>query len=148
MDKKTLDELINNINDKIFKSTFQQKESAIEYLQTFLSNVASKLNLDDLTLKDTNFVSDELEEYFSDVVFETTLKDENLKNKIRVILLFEHKKGIESYFDLYLQLLSYIALIWKQDREEKRSPTIIIPLVINQSKRRIRSEERRVGKEC
>ena len=140
MDKKTLDELINNINDKIFKSTFQQKESAIEYLQTFLSTVASKLNLDDLTLKDTNFVSDELEEYFSDVVFETTLKDEKLKNKIRVILLFEHKKGIDSYFDLYLQLLSYIALIWKQDREEKRSPTIVIPLVINQSKRRIKQK--------
>ena len=30
MDKKAFDEFINNINDKIFKSTFQQKE--INYL--------------------------------------------------------------------------------------------------------------------
>ena len=85
-------------------------------------------------------MSSELEEYFSDVIFETTLRDKSLKNKIRVVLLFEHKKGIESYFDLYLQLLLYISLIWKQDRDEKRSPTVVIPLVINQSKRKIKQK--------
>ena len=140
MDKKALEELINNINDKIFKSTFQQKESVVEYLKTFLATIAEMLDLDNLTLKDTNFISEELEEYFSDVIFETTLKDKKVKNNIRVILLFEHKKGIDSYFDLFLQLLFYIALIWKQDRNEKRSPTVVIPLVINQSKRRIKQK--------
>ena len=140
MDKKAFDELINNINDKIFKTAFKQKESVIEYLQIFLTDIASKLDLENLMLSDTNFVSEDLEEYFCDVVFETTLKDEHLKNKIRVILLFEHKKGIDSYFDLYLQLLFYIALIWKHDRKERRSPTIVLPLVINQSKRRIKQK--------
>jgi predicted transposase/invertase (TIGR01784 family) len=140
MDKQTLDELINNINDKIFKSTFTQTPSAIEYMNTFLKSVADKLDLDNLILKDTNFVSQELEEYFSDVVYETTLKDPKLKNKIRVILLFEHKKVIESYFDLFLQLLHYIVLIWKQDRAEKRSPTIVIPLVINQGNKKLKEK--------
>jgi predicted transposase/invertase (TIGR01784 family) len=140
MDKQTLDELINNINDKIFKSTFTQTPSAIEYLNTFLKSVADTLDLDNLILKDTNFVSEELEEYFSDVVYETTLKDPKLKNKIRVILLFEHKKVIESYFDLFLQLLHYIVLIWKQDRAEKRSPTIVIPLVINQGNKKLKEK--------
>ena len=130
-------DFINNINDKIFKATFKQKASAVEYLTVFLSTIAEQLDLDNLILSDTNFVSDELEEYFSDVIFETTLKNKNLKNAIRVILLFEHKKGINSYFDLYLQLLSYIVMIWKQDRSQRKSPIIVIPLVINQGKKRI-----------
>jgi predicted transposase/invertase (TIGR01784 family) len=140
MNKPTFAELINNINDKIFKSTFTQTPSAVEYLNTFLTSVADKLDLENMILKDTNFVSEELEEYFSDVVYETTLKDPKLKNRIRVILLFEHKKVIESYFDLLLQLLHYIVLIWKQDRAEKRSPTIVIPLVINQGKKRLKEK--------
>ena len=55
MEKADFDELINNINDKIFKSTFQQKESAIEYLQTFVSAVADRIDLENLTLGDTKF---------------------------------------------------------------------------------------------
>lgn len=68
-------DFINNINDKIFKATFKQKASAVEYLTVFLSTIAEQLDLDNLILSDTNFVSDELEEYFSDVIFETTLKN-------------------------------------------------------------------------
>ncbi len=140
MDKQTFSDFINNINDKIFKAVFKNKPSAVEYLQVFASSIADNIDLENLSLADTNFLGDELDEYFSDVVFETTLKNPDVKNKIRVVLLFEHKKGIGSYFDLFLQLLSYIVMIWKDDRKARRSPTIVIPFVINQSKRHIKEK--------
>jgi Putative transposase, YhgA-like len=143
MDKQALLDLINNSNDKSFKTTFTYKPAAVEYLETFLSDVASKLDLEQLTLKDTNFIAEDLDEYYSDVIYETYLKPvegQEAKNLIRIILLFEHKKGIDSYFDLFLQIIIYIVSIWKQDRKESRPPTIIIPLVINQSKRHIKQK--------
>jgi hypothetical protein len=143
MNEQTFAELINNINDKIFKTTFQYKATAVEYLQVFLSDVAEQLDLEALTLKDTNFLDEGLEEYFSDVVYETYLKPTpttRFKNAVRVVLLFEHKKGIDTYFDLFLQILIYIVSIWKQDRQEKRSPTLVLPLIVNQSLRKIKDK--------
>ena len=137
MNKQDFEELLNNINDKVFKSCFQYQPTAVEYLQVFVSSVAELLDLEHLALKDTNFVNADLEEYFCDVVYETKLKPtpnaKGSKHEVRVILLFEHKKGIKSYFDLFLQLLTYICAVWTQDRNAKRSPTIVVPLVINQS---------------
>jgi Putative transposase, YhgA-like len=135
------EELINNINDKVFKATFQNKEAAVEYLERFVTQLATMLDLENMTLSDTNFVSEGLEEYFCDVVYETHIKlKRKSKNLVRVILLFEHKKGIKSYFDLFLQLLGYIVAVWKQDRSEDRQPTIVIPLVINQGKQTLKAK--------
>lgn len=137
MTEEDFKELLNNINDKVFKTCFQYQPTAVEYLQVFVSSIAALLDLEHLAIKDTNFVNAELEEYFCDVVYETKLKPlpntKGSKHEVRVILLFEHKKGIKSYFDLFLQLLIYICSVWTQDRNAKRSPTIVIPLVINQS---------------
>jgi Putative transposase, YhgA-like len=143
MNKQALLELINNPNDKTFKTTLTYKPAAVEYLETFLSSVAAKLDMDQLTIKDTNFIAEELEEYYSDVIYETYLKPvegQDVKNLIRIILLFEHKKSIDSYFDLFLQIIIYIVSVWKQDRKESRPPTLVIPLVINQSKRHIKQK--------
>jgi predicted transposase YdaD len=143
MNKQALLDLINNPNDKTFKTTLTHKPAAVEYLETFLSSIASKLDMEQLTIKDTNFIAEELEEYYSDVIYETYLKPEegqDVKNLIRIILLFEHKKSIDSYFDLFLQIIIYIVSVWKQDRKESRPPTIVIPLVINQSKRHIKQK--------
>ena len=71
MNKQDFEELLNNINDKVFKSCFQYQPTAVEYLQVFVSAVAELLDLEHLTLKDTNFVNADLEEYFCDVVYET-----------------------------------------------------------------------------
>ena len=142
MNEQNLEELLNNINDKVFKSCFQYQPTAVEYLQVFVSSIAALLDLEHLTLKDTNFVNADLEEYFCDVVYETKLKPlsnaKGSKHEVRVILLFEHKKGIKSYFDLFLQLLIYICAVWTQDRNSKHSPTIVIPLVINQSIKKLK----------
>ena len=135
MDKQLIETFIDRINDKLAKVILQNKESAVEYLEVFLSDIAESLDLEGMTLKDTNLIDDQLGEYFCDAVYETYLKPEvgeEEKRKIRIVLLFEHKTSIESYFDLFLQLIGYIVLLWKKDRAAKLPPTIVIPLVINQ----------------
>jgi predicted transposase YdaD len=134
---------IERSNDKCFKGAMRLKPTAIEYMREFCPEVAAQIELDDLTLKDTNFINETLEEFYSDVIYETYLKEtkppppdetdkEKEKRKTRIILLFEHKKGIGSYFDLFLQILTYIVNIWTEDRKHEKKPSIIIPLLVNQ----------------
>ena len=53
-------------------------------------------------------------------------------------MLFEHKKTIRSYFLLFLQLLEYLIFIWKEDIRHNRKPSIIIPIVVYQSKKALK----------
>lgn len=56
MDRELIDNLIDRINDKIFKIVFQNKESAIEYLETFLSDIAQSLDLEFAKKHSTKFI--------------------------------------------------------------------------------------------
>ena len=135
MNEELVETFIDRINDKLFKVILQEKNAAIEYLEVFLTEIAESLDLEGMTLQDANLLDEHLGEYFCDAIYETHLKQEageESPRKIRVILLFEHKTSIDSYFDLFLQLLGYIVLLWKKDRANKLPPTIVIPLVINQ----------------
>ena len=135
MNEELVETFIDRINDKLFKVILQEKNAAIEYLEVFLTDIAESLDLEGMTLQDANLLDEHLGEYFCDAIYETHLKQEEgeeTPRKMRVILLFEHKTSIDSYFDLFLQLLGYIVLLWKKDRANKLPPTIVIPLVINQ----------------
>jgi Putative transposase, YhgA-like len=138
---ENFDDFINNIFDKIFKLFFTHKQVAVDCLTHFVDKkIVDKLDLDQMTLKDTNFISKNLAEYYSDVIYETTLKEpldvlpqKNEKQKARVILVWEHKKGIISYFNLFVQLLIYKTKQYEEDIKEKREPTLVIPIIVNQS---------------
>ena len=69
-------------------------------------------------------------------VYRTSLKKPTKKRKkpVAIVLLFEHKKSIRSYFLLFLQLLDYMVLIWKEDWHNKKRPSVIIPIVVYQGK--------------
>jgi Putative transposase, YhgA-like len=144
--------IIDRSNDKLFKGVMGLKPSAIEYMEQFCPEVANLIELDNLSLKDTNFINETLEEFFSDVIYETYLKEtqpsppletekEKEKRRARIILLFEHKKGIDSYFDLFLQILTYIVRIWTEDRKLELKPSIIIPLLVNQAFRPLKADK-------
>jgi Putative transposase, YhgA-like len=95
-------------------------------------------------LDNTNYVNKDFEEYYSDVVYRTSLKsnpEDKKKKKVAVALLYEHKKTIISYFSLFLQLLEYIIFIWRTDLSNKRKPSIIIPIVVFQGKKGLRVKE-------
>ena len=70
------EDFITHIHDKIFKLFFQRTVVMIECLTGFCPpSVVETLDLEQLTLKDTNFITKNLKEYFSDVIYETHLKD-------------------------------------------------------------------------
>jgi hypothetical protein len=99
-------------------------------VETFLKAVLPKelqhqLDLKEITLDPTTYVSDEYKSSMSDIVAKCRTKMGNVP--VDIYFLFEHK----SYQDkgVFMQLLKYMHLMWQQDHEEKRLPRIIIPVV-------------------
>lgn len=143
------EEIIHHAGDKGFKAIMQVKESALEYMEKFFPKLYAHLDLDNFELDTTNYVKKDFKEFYSDVVYQTSLKStDNSKNKtkkrrkpVKIVLLFEHKKAIDSYFLLILQLLEYIVIIWRNDVQNQRKPSVIIPIVVYQGKKGLKPKE-------
>jgi hypothetical protein len=137
------DNLLHHAGDKGFKVMMKEKASAIELMEKFAPEIHKHLDLEDFELDNTDYVNKDFEEYYSDVVYRTRLKNSpnRRKKSIAIALLFEHKKTIRSYFMLFLQLLEYMLFIWKQDLLNKRSPSIIIPIVIYQGSKGLKIKD-------
>ena len=130
MSKKKQDKTkqnITNVHDKFFKDSFSRLEVAQSFIEElFPQELKDKINLNDLKRISESFIDDELEEYFSDIIYQTNLSNQ----ETLVTLLFEHK----SYTVLFphIQLLQYILNIWKQEiRDGKTVLSLVIPIVIH-----------------
>ncbi len=101
-----------NPHDKFFKSIFSQKEYAREFLEkTTPQEMIEHLNLDTLQLDPTDYVDENLQEYFADVVYNCEYKISGNKAKqIKISFIFEHKSYKEHI--PYLQLLRYMLNVW------------------------------------
>lgn len=147
------DTALHHPNDVGFKTVFQHEEAALEYLQEFCPDLVAHLDLQVFHLDTTAYVNQQFEEYFSDVVYRTQLKEPHVKEgaskktvskkklAAAVVLLFEHKKSIRSYFLMFLQLLEYIIFIWRQDMSNKKKPSLVIPIVVYQGKKGLQVKE-------
>jgi hypothetical protein len=137
------DDFIHHGSDKGFKTVMKIKASALEYLRVFFPKLYVLIDIEQFELDNTNYIKEDFDEFYSDVVYRTYLKDTPKKRKkaISIVLLFEHKKSIESYFLLFLQLLDYIVLIWREDVKNKRKPSIIVPIVMYQGKKGIKPKQ-------
>ena len=118
---------IQNPHDKFFKETMGNVETAKDFLENYLpKSIIQVVNLDTLEPQKDSFVSPELEESFSDLLFQVEI----LGKESYLYILFEHK----SYRDkgLALQLLKYMVEIWeaKMNKESIQGLPIIIPLVM------------------
>ncbi|HRF41699.1 MAG TPA: Rpn family recombination-promoting nuclease/putative transposase, partial [Saprospiraceae bacterium] len=61
---------VHNPHDRFFKSLMHNRETAIAFLEEFLPDeVKEVLDLQSLELANTTFLTDELKQYFSDIVF-------------------------------------------------------------------------------
>jgi predicted transposase/invertase (TIGR01784 family) len=130
MSKKKKDKTkqnISNVHDKFFKDSFSRLEVAQSFIdELFPQEIKEKLNLQDLKRVSESFIDEELEEYFSDIIYQTNLSEQ----ETLVTLLFEHK----SYTVLFphIQLLQYILNIWKQEiKDGKTVLSLVIPIVIH-----------------
>lgn len=78
----------NNPHDRLIRETFQDKKEVITFFKSTLPpEVVQLLDLENLELSESSFISEELKQEQTDLLFQIPLKSEN---KANVYLLFEH----------------------------------------------------------
>jgi predicted transposase/invertase (TIGR01784 family) len=120
---------LDNIHDKFFKKVFSEKKNINTFLKIALPKpLQAHLNFNKLKIDSTGYVSNDIKEYFSDIVIKTEIiADEQKKHPSDIYILFEHK----SYSDkkIFFQLLRYMYLMWEMDMKANKPLRAIIPLV-------------------
>jgi predicted transposase/invertase (TIGR01784 family) len=118
---------INNENDKFFKGMMSLQIVVRAYAEQFLpKDRLDKLDLDTLELDTTSYITDELSEYFSDMVWTCRFKNSNRKAKIA--FLHEHKSYKPNY--PHFQLLDYIRGSWKAQLAQNKTPILMVPIIL------------------
>ena len=121
-----MNEKLNNPHDKFFKALLSDKSSAITFLQFCLPpEQLSLLDLDSIVLTNTNFISPELEESFSDIILQVGLKDK--AEDCYISILLEHKSYKDPYVDF--QVMYYLAQAYYRQIKNKEPLKLILPIV-------------------
>jgi predicted transposase/invertase (TIGR01784 family) len=117
---------INNPHDKFIKDLFSEKEMAVSFFESYLpKDVLAILDLNTLDYPTTNFITSDLEEYFSDIVFRVKSKNEG--TEFFVSILIEHK----SYPDklTLFQIGSYLCNGYINQAKQGQDFHVIIPMI-------------------
>ena len=125
-------------HDEFFKASFGRLEIARDYLEQLLpQDVHQTLDLSQLERMNGAWVTPELEEYFSDVVYRCPLKEG--KSKVWISFLFEHKSSIDVF--PHLQLLRYLLDAWQEQHKQKQPLSPIVPIVVYHGLRKWRKRD-------
>jgi len=139
---------IANPHDRFFREVFSRLDLSREFLSKQLpAAIAASLDFMTLDLRPGSFLDEELQQYFSDLLFRVNLQT---GHPAYVYILLEHKSYVEWFTGL--QLLRYKVEIWEQVRKEQKAKAEqrgksnkkqkraklppIFPLVIYQQKRK------------
>ena len=124
-------------HDEFFKASFGRKDIALDYLRSMLpAALHQELDLDRLERINGSFVSPELQETFSDVVYQCPLN--RREQSVKISFIFEHKSNPESR--PHLQLLRYMLDAWAEQlkhykqKKQRNKATLnpIIPILVYQ----------------
>jgi len=122
---------IENINDNFIRKVLSETANAATFLKVTLpETVRQSLDLTDIVLDPTSYISDAYKESLSDMVFKCRTQAE--KTPVDVYVLFEHKSHQDK--KVLMQLLRYMYLMLQKDSDEKKPPRAIIPLVFYHGK--------------
>jgi predicted transposase/invertase (TIGR01784 family) len=125
-------------HDEFFKASFGRLEIARDYLEQLLpQNVHQTLDLSQLERMNGAWVTPELEEYFSDVIYRCPLKEG--KSKVWISFLFEHKSSPDGF--PHLQLLRYLLDAWQEQHKQKQPLSPIVPIVVYHGLRKWRKRD-------
>ncbi len=116
---------LHSPHDALIRSMFREKEEAISFFKSTLSEkVIPLLVWEDLKLSNSSYVSPNLKQSHSDLLFQIPLHS---GEDISIYILFEHK----SYLDtgIYIQLLGYLAEIYRDQIRNKKNLSVVIPFV-------------------
>ena len=121
---------ITNPHDLIFKQTESHIKNATDYIKgTCPKELVKNLDFTTLELEESSYITNELKEYFSDLVYNCQYKG---KTNIKITLLFEHKSYKPEY--PHIQILQYKINIWKAQLKGKLPLTIVIPVLFYHGK--------------
>ncbi|MEW5816015.1 MAG: Rpn family recombination-promoting nuclease/putative transposase [Spirochaetota bacterium] len=127
---------IQNPHDKFFKEIFSVRENALDFIQGILpSDIITKFDLTSLTLDQNNYVDERLDEYFSDLVYTCTFSS---NRQLTIAFLFEHKSFPARY--PHLQILRYMLNIWEAAIRNRKTPPLVIPIIVYHGKKRWKKE--------
>lgn len=126
---------VNNIHDKLFRATFSHAREVATLIRHFFpKELAAQIDLASLKNENTSFVNEDLQEYFSDLIYSCAFGTG--KERVLISLLLEHKSYV---VNPYPQLLRYLVegydYQYKQFQKKKKEKEpfkyrVIIPVII------------------
>lgn len=122
---------LTNPHDRFFKEALSQQDAAVDFLRHYLpAQVTELLDLASVQLVKDSFVDPELQEHFSDLLYEVRLVEDG--SGAYVYVLFEHK----SYSDprVAFQLLRYMVQVWEYALRQRAKLWPIVPVVLYHGK--------------
>ncbi len=114
-------------HDAFFKSSFSYPDVAQTYIRSFLPlSLVKNLDLDKMTLCETSYISSDLKEHFSDLVWNCPCRNQNIK----ITFLFEHKSSPVRF--PHIQLLRYMTGIWESQLKTKGIKYLdpVVPIIV------------------
>ena len=134
---ESLKKKLHQAHDKLIKSTLQEVDAMRELLEKIIIPLLTgiKIDLNALTLDTTTYIRPNLQVFYSDIVYLTTVVDEatDLKRPANVAVLVEHKSEMPSQLAMRLQALDYINAILKKNYNKDTDTTIpAITIIFNQ----------------
>jgi predicted transposase/invertase (TIGR01784 family) len=122
-----------NIHDTFVRESFSDPERAAAVFEKFLPpNLAEHLDFGTLSVLKETYINETLNEHFSDLVFEVSLKND-ISVKTDVVLLFEHKSSPDR--NVLFQVGHYMFAQWVKCLSENKQPKPIIPVIYYQGKK-------------
>ncbi|MCP5108632.1 MAG: Rpn family recombination-promoting nuclease/putative transposase [bacterium] len=120
---------IRQINDMFFHKIFDSPANARDFLERVLPDGLKKqLDLTDIKIENTKYVSNQFKKGYSDIVVKTSMKTKTDKKKpVDIYFILEHKS--EGKVEVLIQILKYMAFEWEKDYNNNKPPRVIIPVV-------------------
>ncbi len=117
-------------HDKYFKELFSKREIMLDFLNGALPHIAQHLELNTLEIDKTDYIDEELQNIFSDLVYNCQYKT---YFSVKIALLFEHKSYTPE--QPYLQLLGYMLKIWETNVKQGKKLIPVIPILFYHGKK-------------
>jgi predicted transposase/invertase (TIGR01784 family) len=111
-------------HDRLFKRVMSDEANVRQFIKEFLpKELSSQIDLNDMKLIPTEKVKG-YNKYYMDIAVECKIAG----TKGQLYFVFEHK----SYPDpgVLLQILSYMTILWDEERKKNKTLTSVIPVVI------------------
>jgi predicted transposase/invertase (TIGR01784 family) len=126
-------QVINNPNDKFFKAVFSMLVVVQDYFDNlFPKYMKEKLDLSTLELDTTTYITSELGEFYSDIVWRCQMLGS--KKTVHVCFIFEHKSYVPDYPNI--QIGDYKQGAYNKQLAAKQPLSVVVPIIVYHGKRK------------